>query len=210
MSKETIMELPPEIKYQIARRKNPQFSSEVCLGCTGKCCSGPGFALLENVVEIYDRYITSNLTRSDYQYKPNLSFCQFVMEYFDRVVFNNSLLVFFPKVISSHDMLLHVSPLGYYEAREYIHNRSENFGCIFLDRKRNVGEHRGHKCILHNSSIEDKMTAKPIDCSFLTCTPSMDVINPLNTESNLWFASLDHHFPKSKERFAQLCPGIPN
>lgn len=92
------MELPPEIKYQIARRKNPQFSSEVCLGCTGKCCSGPGFALLENVVEIYDRYITSNLTRSDYQYKPNLSFCQFVMEYFDRVVFNNSLLVFFQKL----------------------------------------------------------------------------------------------------------------
>src|SRR5271169_2624247 len=45
-----------------------------CRACSSPCCSLGGFAVLENVVQIYELYQHGGLRRADYEYEPGLSF----------------------------------------------------------------------------------------------------------------------------------------
>mgnify|MGYP001591093620 FL=1 len=58
-------------------------TEEDCLACSSPCCSLGGFAILENVVQIYDLYRRGGLQRADYQYEAGLSFEDFVFKYFE-------------------------------------------------------------------------------------------------------------------------------
>ncbi len=205
------MEIPVMMRELISSRVRDDFSSEICNRCNSNCCSGSGFGLLENVLEIYKKYLEGGLRRENYTFEAGLDPSKFIYKYFDRVLMNGSLLVFFPKTIKPNGELLSVPPWNYYNARDYLKNRVEmNMGCIFLNKNLSQNMNTGHKCILHNTNYEREITCKPIDCIFLTCTSDMRVINPTPRETNLWFAMLDYYFPNSSERFKQLCPSLPD
>jgi hypothetical protein len=200
------MQFPNAIVNFLSERQ--ERSNSPCHQCNAACCNGPGFALLENVLEIYERYVAGNLVRSDYSFEPNLPLSQFIFKYFDRVLFNGSLLVFFPKTLSDTG-LNSTPPWNYYQAREYLNRRSPSLGCIFLSKKQVPGDQSNNCCILHSDKARNNVTEKPIDCTFLVCNGLKNVMNPSGTETNLWLSLLDYYFPDSHARFQKLCPDMP-
>lgn len=201
------MQIPDLVRNFIKERNQRSTVVSGCNSCDSICCSAPGFALLENVNKIFEVYQTGSLSRDDYEFEKELDLCAFVYKYFDRVAFN-SLLVFFPKTLTKDRNVVSIPPWNYYQAREYIQNRTEKKGCIFLSKQfdKNV---TGNRCTLHDEEAIEKMSSKPIDCVFLTCSQIGQVIKPSPQESSLWFAMLDYYFPNSIERFNQLCSGLP-
>ena len=144
-----------------------------------------------------------------FEFEKSLNFSSFVFKYFDRVLFHNSLMVFFPKIISGGGTTVSIPPWNYYEARKYIFNRVENKGCIFL-KKRLSKNNNDNSCILHSNEINLTITAKPIDCVFLNCSDKGSVITPTTRETSVWLSCLDYYFPNSLERFKARCPELPN
>lgn len=203
------MELPKTIKDFLQSRIVEGFSEETCKACTKTCCTGSGFAILENILEIHKIYSNEGLRREDYVFDKGLSLRDFICKYFDRVTFNNAFLAFFPKCLTRGNELISIPPWNYYAGRDYIQNRKENFGCVFLNKK-SYKDVNGYRCILHNNDSMARVTQKPIDCVFLTCDEKGQIIKPKLNESNLWFALLDYHFPNSRDRFLQLCPNMPD
>ena len=202
------MILPNSLKEFLNNRQNG--ITAPCESCNSYCCNGPGFAILENVLEIYNIYITGKLNRSDYEFKSDLTLSQFVFSYFDRVVLNNSLLVFFPKMLTQDKRLISVPPWNYWQARDYIKKREKSYGCIFLERLHDVeNDTQSNNCILH-SDTENEINQKPIDCVFLYCKTLKKIEKPSLVESDRWFSLLDSNFPNSKDRFYQLCPDLPD
>lgn len=187
----------------ISSRVEESFSSKVCENCSSSCCRGPGFALLENIELIYQEYQKGNLIRKDYSFLPDLTFCAFIDTYFDKVVFHNTLITFFPKTLRNDNTLITTPPWQYYEARDYLHSIEGKNGCIFLEQKYSP-ESISNKCILH-SPDNDIISKKPIDCSFLTCSLDRIVKRPKSIESNFWLSLLDISFPDSLLRYKNLC-----
>lgn len=199
------MALPHQIiEFLAEREKN---SNSPCHQCNAACCNGPGFALLENVLQIYNLYTAGGLIREGHSFDSELTLSQFVFKYFDRTIINGRLLVFFPKTLSEGG-LNSVPPWNYWKSREYLNKRSASFGCIFLAKKQTPGDLSSNRCILHNEQARGEMTEKPIDCTFLVCNGLRNVKAPTETETSLWFSLLDYHFPNSIERFNALCPDI--
>ena len=194
----------------INSRKPSNTSSKLCESCNSNCCSGPGFAIYENVIAIYEKYLDGSLKRNDFTFKTGFSLEEFIYEYFDRVSFQNgSLIAFFPKTITNSGDLLSVPPWNYYAARDYLQKRYGKRGCIFL-RKNINSEDRDNGCLLHIEDKNEEIYAKPIDCQFLQCDSDKNVITPSSAESSLWFSLLDYHFPNSIEKFHKKHPSLPS
>jgi hypothetical protein len=200
------MEIPVKLtEYLTERQLNENSPCEIC---NSSCCNGPGFAIFENVTKIYERYSKGTLARSDYEFEKNLSLSQFIFRYFDRAVINERLLVFFPKVIMDDNKLISVPPWNFWESRKYLFKRTKSCGCIFLNKKQESKDLSVNGCILHNEKYKSEITEKPIDCLFLYCNGLRNVINPSQTETNLWFSLLDHSFQNSSERFNEMFPEL--
>ncbi len=200
------MNIPERIKEFLTEKK--QNSNSPCDQCNSDCCKGPGFAIFENIKNIYEKYERGELIRSDYNFQTDLSLSQFIFKYFDRASLNGGLLIFFPKVLTEDDQLLSVPPWNYWQARDYLFKRYKTYGCIFLDKRKIDGDYSINKCILHNNHVEDQITEKPIDCLFLHCNGIRNIVNPRQVESNLWFSLLDYHFPNSVNIFNQQFPEL--
>jgi hypothetical protein len=200
------MEMPTEIKLFLEKRQKGIQSP--CDVCSSTCCNGPGFAIIENVLQIFDLYTKGQLARDDFDFEVGLNLSQFIMKYFDRTTLNNRLMAFFPKMISENNRLLSIPPWNFWEARDYIVKRETSYGCIFLERKRTGINDFNNRCILHNTEINDIVTQKPIDCLFLYCNLPSNIIKPTETESALWFSLVDYYFSGSIQKFNQLCPDL--
>ena len=203
-------ELRKDITDFIKARSQHDSAEDLCESCNAHCCSGPGFALIENVIEIFQLYQAGRLVRDDYEFDKGLSISEFIWRYFDRAVHNDSLLTFFPKTFSDDFGIVSVPPADYYRARARIQQRTGKRGCVFLSRMLEARGTRKNLCILHTPSVLQRITAKPIDCLFQTCSSSRRIIRPSDEESAQWVSLLDLHFPHSRERFWELCPGMPD
>ncbi len=181
-----------------------------CKSCNAHCCSAPGFALLENVLEIHQKYEAGELVRDDYQFESGLSLCKFIWRYFDRGVHNGRLLTFFPKTFLNNFGTVSVAPDDYYRVRASIRQQTESRGCVFLSRKLEEPGAPPNHCILHSDNDLEEVMAKPIDCVFLRCTAPREILRPSQRESNQWIELLDRLFPDSVARFRELCPGMPD
>ncbi len=194
-----------------------------CLACSSPCCSLGGFAILENVVQIYELYRQGGLRRTDYEYQPGLGFADFVFQYFD--VYKKlvplaggevTLMLFHMRSLSQDGNLIGIPAGGdYWEIRAELFQKNPwlNRGCVFLSHKvgnwpeddRDASRH----CILHTPSSGSHVTAKPIDCVFYTCNKPVDARVPTQEQSANWFRLLATHFPNSLERFEALIHGDP-
>ena len=202
--------LPEDIADSIRRRSRHESAPSPCESCNAHCCSGPGFALLENVIEVFVLYQAGRLVREGYQFEKGLAICDFIWRYFDRVVHDNRLLTFFPKTFSDDYGIVSVPPWGYYRARARIQEQTGKRGCVFLSRMLEARGTRKNSCILHAGSVQERITAKPIDCVFQNCSSDRRILRPSDEESAQWVSLLDRHFPHSRERFFELCPGMPD
>jgi hypothetical protein len=189
-----------------------------CRACSSPCCSLGGFAILENVVEIYARYVRGELRRSDYDYLPGLGFADFIFFYFDvyrKTVTANgndtTLMLFHMKSLSADGNLISI-PGGddYWDIRRGLFERNPwlSRGCVFLSKR--VGNwpeddgDTGRHCILHEPSSESAITAKPIDCVYFTCNRPREGRVPTQLQSDMWFHLLAENFPESLSRFEAL------
>lgn len=204
-NRKMVTQLPNPIVEFLSERERK--SDSPCHQCNSACCNGPGFGLLENVLQIYQRYTEGTLIRTDYSFEFGLSLSQFIFKYFDRTILNGNLLVFFPKTLSETG-LNSVPPWNFWKSREYLVKRNPSFGCVFLMKKQTLSDNSNNYCILHTDQATTSITEKPIDCSFLICNGLKNVQEPSGTETNLWLSLLDYHFPNSIVRFNQLCPDI--
>lgn len=200
------MEIPLPIKTFLDERKKGTRSP--CENCNSICCKGPGFAILENVLAIYNLYQKDLLIRNDFIFEKGLTLSAFIFKYFDRTILNGKLLVFFPKILSDNKRLLSIPPWNFWQARDYIMKREKAYGCIFLDHIYLKDNNTPNKCILHDDIVNEFVTQKPIDCLFLHCTDKSDIVIPTDSESALWFSLIDYHFRDSINRFNNMCPDI--
>jgi len=199
------LKMPEQIRLVLEARREAAFSR--CHECDAGCCNGPGFAILENVMQIYERYRRGLLVRSDLDFEPGMTLGQFVFSYFDRAIINDGLLLFFPKMVTDDSRLLSVPPWNFWQAREYLLRRNRSYGCIFLDRRRTDDDTRFNPCILHgNPKIQEEITEMPIDCMYCQCSALRQIVKPRAEESSQWFRLLETHFPGSVQRYKALCP----
>jgi hypothetical protein len=189
-----------------------------CLECSSSCCSLGGFAILENVVQIYDLYRRGGLRRADYEYGAGLGFEEFVFRYFevykkavpldDREVV---LMLFHMRSLSSDGHLISVPSVGdYWDTRAELFRQNPwlNRGCVFLSHHVQMwpnddGDASRH-CILHAPLSGTRVTTKPVDCVFFTCTRPIEARVPTEEQSAAWFRLLAESFPNSLERFEAL------
>jgi hypothetical protein len=210
--------LSDRVKRILADHHQDGITAEDCLACSSACCSYGGFAILENVLQIYDRYTAGLLERMDYKYEKNLSFRDFVFTYFDVVrrdtghwFWKRDVLVFYMKSLSDDGHLITVPGgsyfygmrLAWFEANPWM-----NKGCVFLSQKvPNWPEDDGIKerhCILHDPQSDSHLTAKPIDCVFFTCDKPIYARIPDLKISRRWFRALALDYPNSVQRFDAL------
>lgn len=204
------MELPAKVAHILQSRGQGVAHCDPCRACNAYCCTGPGFALLENVLEIYQQYETGKLVREDYRFEEGLSLCQFIWRYFDRGIQNGRLLTFFPKTLLSNFDIVSVAPDDYYRARASMLKQTDCRGCVFLSRRIEGPGAPPNHCILHSDKDLKEVTSKPIDCVFLRCVAPREILRPSQQESNQWIDLLDSLFPNSLARFRELCPDMPD
>jgi hypothetical protein len=204
------MSFPKDIAGFIERRSQHDGSVDLCASCDAHCCAGPGFALLENVIEIFKLYQDGCLYREDHRFQKGLSFCDFIWRYFDRAVHNDCLLTFFPKTFADNGSIVSVPPWDYYRQRTRIGQRAGKKGCVFLSRMLDAHGTNMNPCILHSATFREEITAKPIDCVFQACSSNRRIVRPSDQETAEWILLLHHHFPDSLGRFRELCPGMPD
>ena len=96
-------------------------SENDCLACSSGCCSHGRFAILENIILIYEKYINGDLVLEDYQFIPNLSFSDFVWKYFDIYsystgsrFFKKSIVIFHMKSLTEDNQLISIPEGGSY------------------------------------------------------------------------------------------------
>ena len=189
-----------------------------CRACSSPCCSLGGFAILENVLQIYELYRCGALSRTDYEFEADLAFGEFVFRYFDvyrKTVSVNgadaTLMLFHMRSLTADGQVISI-PGGdhYWDIRKELFELNPwlNRGCVFLSRQvdnwpsddADVSRH----CILHVPGSATTVTAKPIDCVFFTCTRPREARVPSVDESAAWFRLLAEYFPNSRERFETL------
>jgi len=190
-----------------------------CVSCSSVCCSRGGFALLENIVLIYERYKKRLIKREDFNFEAGLSFKRFVVKYFDiysfqtgRIFRRKSLLLFHTRVLTEDKRLISIpAVVGKYSGsrmEEETRPEKEARGCIFLSKKSpNWPEDDGdisRKCLLHSEHFATHITEKPLDCVFFTCTSPLQPKATENRVAKAWIESLAKAFPDSMEKFAEL------
>jgi hypothetical protein len=210
--------LPAVIDAFIGKHHYGGVTEQDCRQCSSACCSQGAFALLENVLQIYQRYLNNQLHRTDYSFEPDLAFHQFVGKYFDLYLqitgkwwWKQSVLLFYMKSLSSDNNLISIPPVSnFYNTRTTLFNANPwlNKGCVFLSKKApNWPENDGDSsryCILHEERSRSHMTCKPIDCIFYTCVKPLSPKIPKSTESKRWFRLLSNTYPNSLERYRTL------
>jgi len=214
-------ELPSAVRAMLAQHQQGGVAATECKRCSSPCCLQGGFALLENVEAIYDRYREGGLKRDDYRFPPGLSFTEFALTYFDVTVrttgrgkSKRQLLLFHMRSLSAEGQLIAIPAVGdYYEVRCQLFddNRWLNRGCVFLSKRTPVwpdDDQDGERhCILHQEDATEHLGLKPIDCVFLTCDTPKEIRYPSATESDHWFSTLARAFPGSVERFRAMMGG---
>jgi hypothetical protein len=204
--------LPQEIRDLLDRYHQDALSGEHCVACSSACCSQGGFALLENVIQIYELYSAGRLKRADYQFKPGLGFADFVFTYFDIRSFvagGQEMLMFHMRNLTPDGRVIGIPQEdgSYWETRQRLFNENKgmNAGCAFLNQKlpADGGDtNTQRQCILHREHALDAITQKPIDCVFFTCAQEMGKYKkPSADESQEWFGLLAKHYPGSVARF---------
>lgn len=193
---------------------------EDCIKCSSLCCGEGGFAILENVEAIYERYVRGGLSRTDYDFPVGLSFRDFVAEYFDVYRYDvpetnpgESIVLFYMRSLSQCGNTISIPPVP--NVRDYAKVRKGffgangwmNSGCVFLSHRLSswpdddaVGDRH---CILHDRGTGQSLGAKPIDCVFHTCETPRVTRRPTVGLSEDWFAELARQWPGSVERFHQ-------
>ena len=182
------------------------------------CCSHAGFAILENVLLIYEAYEKGLLKRTDYEFPAGLSFKDFVFKYFDVYIEpvkkwfrKRALVAFRMKSLSSNDNLISIPAVGYYyDARAALFDQNPwlSKGCVFLNKRIpdcSVDDGDSSRyCILHDEQSATHLTTKPIDCVFFTCHKSLEPKVPDPGTSRKWFRALATCYSNSIERFEGL------
>ena len=218
MQNNIALPLYPDVATRIAAHHDGGITEEDCIACSSPCCSQGGFAILENVILIYEKYKASTLRRADFEFKPDLSFQDFVFEYFDvyveqigRLWWKRDLMCFHMRSLSDEGTPISIPSTGYYweiRATFFERNPSLNKGCVFLSKKApNWPEDDGDSsryCILHTPEAGKRITEKPIDCIFFTCDIPKNPRLPSLKTSEEWFRALDRAYPGSIERFKAL------
>jgi len=191
---------------------------EVCLACSSSCCSYGAFAILENVIMIYEIYQKGELVREDYQFPKDMSFAEFVRKYFEVFFYSfqgwlreKNYVFFHMKSLSSDGHLISIPGTGNYQNTRHSFFRNNpwlNKGCIFLNKKISQwpqdDEDSSRHCILHQKESTAHLTAKPIDCVFHICVEAQEMKTPSLKMSKKWQKTLAACYPKSMERFLDL------
>jgi hypothetical protein len=197
--------LPEELSGFIKGYHEYGIKDSDCQSCNSACCSYSGFALLENVEQIYEFYRKGMLKKQDYNFLPNLNFKQFVTTYFD-ICYYEKIIFFNPKHLSLNNQLLSIPLL-----EDYWETRSELFesnpwlsqGCIFLDQKINYQSKDKIKraCLLHTEDYQTHLGPKPLACVFFTCIRPREFKLPKHKDTQDFFEMLSEIYPDSIERF---------
>ena len=169
-----------------------------CNGCNSNCCNESGFALLENVKEIYKFYKNGNLKRNDIQFATGMNEHNFIASFFDHITLNNHKLdIFFPKHLNYDNKIIDIPHPGgntdYYLYRSSIikNRKNRSAGCIFLKDKLSLSH--SNECLLHDP--KDKFSKlKPIDCVFLICDSNNKVLKPSTVIEQDYFSLLGVEF----------------
>jgi hypothetical protein len=189
--------------------------------CSAACCSHPGFAVLENVLEIYELYRQRKLKRKGHKFAKGLSLVQFIYTYFDvweRDVGpteedKQPMIFFHAKCIDEKGLPISIPPgESFWTTRDDMFRLNPwlNWGCVFLSHKVpewNIQKDDGfrkRRCILHQPNSLQVIGPKPIDCLFHTCTTPLEVRIPTQGQTDEWFYVLSLEFPNSKERFLEI------
>ncbi len=208
--------IPSALLTAIAAHQEGGVSREDCEACSSGCCSRGGFAILENVLEIFRLYSHGELFREDYIFTPGLKFSEFVRKYFDIWMEEiegreDPLMCFHVRSLGPVGEPIGVPPVGgYWETRSQLFDRNPwlSRGCVFLSKAVPdwpIDDRQGNRqCILHSLSSDTHITAKPIDCVFHTCDRPYKARVPSADESDRWFRALADAFPHSRRRFERL------
>jgi hypothetical protein len=213
-----LSELPPKITRIIQDHHRGGISQADCRACSSACCSHSGFAILENLQLIYQRYQAGLLQRPDFAFEPDLSFKDFTFKHFDVIVkvtgkwfWKKEIVLFYPKCVTAEGQLIAIPGGDYYcyvRAGLFNENPWLNWGCAFLSHKvpnwpQDDGD-TGRYCLLHTPDSPNHLSAKPIDCVFFTCTTPLDIRVPSPKTSARFFRALASAYPHSVERFRRL------
>ena len=124
-------------------QKNSKCTPQPCQSCLkNPCCKDPGYATLENVENIYLKYVNNELVREDdIKFKTGLTFKEFIQEYFNIKTHDTieNFCIFFPKTLG-------------------------NFGCVFNKRKIINNKDNFKNCLLWDEERFNKNTAFPLGC----------------------------------------------
>ncbi len=187
--------------------------------CCSACCSHAGYAILENVEQIYEWYKQGRYQRPDFVVEQGLPFHEFVFRYFDVETCEfdgwlrkRRIVIFHIKSFSSDGHPISIPWYGsYFDVRSLLFRQNPwlNRGCVFLSH--GIGEwpeddkDSSRHCLLHTNDVLQNITTKPIDCIFFTCKDEIhNCKTPTKKESRQWHVMLAKTFPGSVERFQKL------
>lgn len=210
--------LPNRVKKILDEWHKGGVQTEECIKCSSGCCSHGGYAILENVLKIYEIYKNSELHREDYEFTKGLSLSDFVRKYFDVLCYpvggrfiKRPILFFHMKSLTDDNQLISIPNIGsYWEIRYSLFEQNPwlNKGCVFLNKKvpnwPEDDQDASRECILHNPDSKTQITEKPIDCVFFTCIKPMKCKDVTVKISNKWHKALAVSFPKSVKRYQAL------
>lgn len=190
-------EIPPDLLNIINKH---QANSPECFPCNYSCCFQSGFALRENVNEIYKLYTQGLLIRDDYSFKSELSIDEFISIYFD--VIRNidlNLTLYFPRHLAYNDVALIIpfeNGMDFWSTRHdiLINPINECKGCIFLENRMSLSDQSSKKCILHDYEKPGYISAKPIDCVLLSCDSNRKVKKMEKVIEDEYFILLANYF----------------
>jgi hypothetical protein len=211
---------PESIRALLEAHHAGGVSEADCLRCHAACCLEPGFAILENVIEIHACYRRGGLhLPGAFHHEHGLSLAELAYRTFDLTVYRagrgarrRELLLFHPRVRSAAGELVAIPELegvDYWEARArlFAANPWLSRGCVFLDRRApRAGTARGapRRCLLHERGSATRLGRKPIDCVFFTCERRLLARLPDEALTVRWLDALAEAYPGSLERFRAL------
>lgn len=212
------MDFPIELKQLVEAHHHGGVTEADCRDCSSGCCSHGGFAILENVLAIFELYRRGRLKRKGHRFPRGMSLEDFIFTYFDvweRPVGPEedgaTLMFFHMKSLDERGRPIHIPGDSFWQNRIDLFDGNPwlNHGCVFLSEPvppwpEDDGRSRRH-CILHQPDSNHRIGAKPIDCTFFTCTEPYQSKAPEKDVTAAWFHELAMQFPESAERFAAIC-----
>jgi hypothetical protein len=186
-----------------------------CRDCSSMCCIHGGFAILENVLLIYERYTEGLLFREDYVFPEGLSLRAFVSTYFDFPLIPSgvfSAVFFHARALTKDNTLISQTRLGsdsypaHGEPPEL--DRVMSKGCVFLNKKiptwHTDDRDWSRSCILHHPESRTHLTAKPVNCVLFVCRKPFEAKHPDAKLSADWVRALFECYPNSAARVHHL------